>query len=147
MGVRVIHDTEDDYTALYCSTTMVAFGPVFGNDEKHGKNSQECALAFLHWLRVNGHRDARSYTDSELEDLMLAWLGANDRCWWVDLVISMRVADTDRCVPGSTRETCLDCREPVWLAPPTAGVLRANPGAPLVCTQCGVKRADASNKP
>jgi hypothetical protein len=52
MGVRIIYG--EDYTALYCSTTMTAFGPVIEN--------VETAEEFLEWLP----RDARQYSDAEL---------------------------------------------------------------------------------
>lgn len=45
MGVRLIVAENDDYTAMYDSTTMRAFGPVF----LHG----ESAEAFLKWLGVD----------------------------------------------------------------------------------------------
>jgi len=53
MGVRII--AGDDYAALYCSTTMFAFGPVL--------NDAEEAEGFLEWLPS----DARSYSEPELE--------------------------------------------------------------------------------
>ena len=53
MGVRII--AGDDYAALYCSTTMTAFGPVLNDSEE--------AEGFLEWLPD----DARSYSEPELE--------------------------------------------------------------------------------
>ncbi|HMA74379.1 MAG TPA: hypothetical protein VKP67_23250 [Xanthobacteraceae bacterium] len=53
MGVRIIAD--ENYAALYCSTTMFAFGPVMTDYEE--------AEGFLEWLPS----DARSYSEPELE--------------------------------------------------------------------------------
>ncbi len=56
MGVRILHDKEDDYCCLYCSVTMQVFGPImYSLDE---------AEEFLEYL---GKRDARRFTDKELE--------------------------------------------------------------------------------
>jgi hypothetical protein len=55
MAVRILED-KDGYKALYCSTTMTAFGPIFYEDDD--------VEAFLEWLP----KDARNYTDGELSD-------------------------------------------------------------------------------
>jgi hypothetical protein len=66
MGVRILYDDgrRRDYSgsqaALYCSTSDVAFGPVFS--EGHGRDADERAEAFLKFLKA----DARSYDDREL---------------------------------------------------------------------------------
>lgn len=54
MSCRVISNCEDDMACFYCSTTMLAFGPVMQNEEE--------ANDFLKWLPV----DPRRYPDSEL---------------------------------------------------------------------------------
>lgn len=82
MGVRVLHDVEDDQACLYCSTTDWAFGPVFSGDTPTRKDAQECALAFLAWLDHHKSKDARRYTDQELELVVSEWRGAEDRFGW-----------------------------------------------------------------
>jgi hypothetical protein len=54
-------------TALYCSTAMVAFGPVFASEIE--------ALAFLAWL---GDEDPRRLTEVELDARETAWRRALD---------------------------------------------------------------------
>jgi hypothetical protein len=55
MGVRIIENTEDGYKALYCSTTMTAFGSIFYEDDD--------VEDFLEWLGT----DARRLTQGELD--------------------------------------------------------------------------------
>jgi hypothetical protein len=57
MGCRILTDREDIYAALYCSTSMWAFGPIF-----HGKKE---AREFLDWLGVDPR--GIEFTDSVLE--------------------------------------------------------------------------------
>jgi hypothetical protein len=56
MGVRIIRG--EDYAAIYCSTSMTAFGPVFADGDE--------ADEFLQWLEEKTHTDARLFDDSEL---------------------------------------------------------------------------------
>ena len=63
MGVRVISDTETGESALYCSTTMWAFGPVFSDADQ--------AEAFLDWMEPT---DVRSLTDQALTARYLDFL-------------------------------------------------------------------------
>lgn len=68
MGVRILYDdgrrrdSSGSQAALYCSTSDVAFGPVFS--EGHNRDADERAEAFLKFLKA----DARSYSDRELLD-------------------------------------------------------------------------------
>ena len=55
MGVRILHNQDDDYCCFYCSCTMWAFGPIM--------YSYEEAEAFEEYLKV----DARRFTEKELE--------------------------------------------------------------------------------
>jgi len=55
MGCRIIRDKDDGYEVFYCSTTMVAFGPVMYED----------ADEFLQTLK----EDPRRYNVNELDDL------------------------------------------------------------------------------
>lgn len=82
MGVRIIHDREDDYAALYCSTTMTAFGDVFSGEEKLGLDAGEVANRFLAWLEANKHTDARRYDADEFGAVISEWWGAPDRFQW-----------------------------------------------------------------
>jgi len=55
MGCRIIRDKDDEYEVFYCSTTMVAFGPVMYGD----------AEEFIGWLK----EDPRRYYVIELDNL------------------------------------------------------------------------------
>jgi len=55
MSVHLLTDTDSGATALYCSTTDWAFGPVF--------EAREEAEAFLRWLRP---LDPRSMSEANL---------------------------------------------------------------------------------
>ena len=66
MSVSIIEG--EDYFALYCSTTMFAFGPLFGS-EFEVEQIQE----FLEWLP----QDARRYEDDELVHLQSVWVNLN----------------------------------------------------------------------
>ena len=75
MGVRILHDRESDVAALYCSTSDVAFGPLFyGTREREG---DERAEAFVKWLP----QDARRYTDRELMQQFVMWQGQEEDYW------------------------------------------------------------------
>ena len=60
MGVHVLED-KDGLKALYCSTTMHAFGPIFYEDDD--------VEEFLQWLP----NDARNYTDNDLNGKYYDW--------------------------------------------------------------------------
>jgi hypothetical protein len=66
MGVRILHNAEDDAAVLYCSTTDWAFGPVFENAAH--------AEAFVRWCFRTEGRDPRSFTDAGLQDAHHRWL-------------------------------------------------------------------------
>ena len=66
MGVRLITG-EDGETVLYCSTTMWAFGPVFGD--------ADTAEAFLDWMLPT---DVRSLSDNVLTERYLTFLTTAD---------------------------------------------------------------------
>lgn len=61
MGVKILEDKDDGYKCLYCSTTMIAFGNIFYEDED--------VEEFLTWLKV----DARTLTAKELENKIYEW--------------------------------------------------------------------------
>ncbi len=85
MSVRVLYDSEHDMAALYCSTSEVAFGPLFhdANDRQH--DADERAEAFLRWLQTcetwkdyakvveRTTRDARMLTDAGLLQAYADW--------------------------------------------------------------------------
>ena len=56
MSVRILRDAETGYACLYCSTAMVAFGPVFVDEET--------AARFLAFLPKGA--DPRTYSPAEL---------------------------------------------------------------------------------
>ena len=68
MGVKILYDGDNEHAALYCSTSEVAFGPIFHDD--HGHDARDRAELFLKWL---GPRDARQFTDRALLDLYGQW--------------------------------------------------------------------------
>ena len=74
MGVRILYDDgrrggySGSQAALYCSTSGVAFGPIFHND--HERDADERAEAFLRWLPT----DPRKYDDAELQSKYSEWL-------------------------------------------------------------------------
>ena len=74
MGVRILYDDgrrrnySGSQAALYCSTSDVAFGPVF--TEGYDRDADERAEAFLRWLQT----DPRRLTDSELQTKYSEWL-------------------------------------------------------------------------
>ena len=64
--------------ALYCSTTDVAFGPIFsdgGAPDYH--DADERAESFLRFLK----NDARTYSDAELQAEYSAWLTQESAQW------------------------------------------------------------------
>lgn len=82
MGVRVCHDREQRVAVLYCSTTGIAFGPVFEHDEAAEVED------FLGWLAeegadwaagegmtptCDGPHDARCWSASDLETIKVRW--------------------------------------------------------------------------
>ena len=94
MGVRVLYDREADRAALYCSTSDVAFGPIF-YDGDCAHDAQERAEAFLDWLTTTPHwatldkepligrgrHDARELTDAGLQAAYSQWL-ADEAAYW-----------------------------------------------------------------
>ena len=75
MGVRILHDRHNSLAALYCSTTDVAFGPVFTDGD--ARDSDERAEAFIKWLRT----DARRFTDAALLAKYSVWLAQESEQW------------------------------------------------------------------
>jgi hypothetical protein len=76
MGVRVLSDRNGQQAALYCSTTGVAFGPVFSDSDDH--DADERADAFVRWLPL----DARRYEDAHLLRKYSEWQ-AQEAAQWV----------------------------------------------------------------
>ena len=64
MAVEV---TGPEQVALFCTTSMWAFGPIF--------ESSHAAGAFLHWLADEGHGDPRGLDEAELARLHRRSLG------------------------------------------------------------------------
>lgn len=61
MGVRILENAEDGYKALYCSTTMTAFGSIFYEDDDVDD--------FLEWL----NKDPRLLDNKELDAKIYQW--------------------------------------------------------------------------
>lgn len=68
MGVRIIRDLEQGYSCMYCSTTMLAFGSIFYEDEEPDE--------FLEWLEP---QDPRSLTDKELSEKIHEWRNLKEK--------------------------------------------------------------------
>jgi hypothetical protein len=80
MGVRILHDDAGEMSALYCSTTGVAFGPVIEESQDEAgdhHDSVERAEAFLRWLPA----DARTYTDAQLMARYSDWRAQESAQW------------------------------------------------------------------
>lgn len=83
MAVAIISDVVDDTAALYCTTTMVAFGPVFTGPDAEGR-----AHVFLKWLREEGWdpslslmgsgRDPREYSPTHLSLIVDRWVRSTE---------------------------------------------------------------------
>lgn len=70
MGCRILYDAFQDLAALYCSSSDVAFGPVFYAGEiGDDPDAQSRAEAFLRWLRV----DPRGMLDADLLRAQSHW--------------------------------------------------------------------------
>lgn len=92
MGVRILHDRDQNYAALYCSTTARVFGPLFDDANEGDHDAQERAEAFLRFLP----QDARKYTDLELQDQFCAWLEQEPTQWQAEQdVEDAKSADDD----------------------------------------------------
>lgn len=80
MGVRILqadhqYPSSHSYAVMYCSTTMVAFGPVF--DDNDGHDAEERIELFLGWLPL----DARKYSSAELQTKYSEFLAIEDKLW------------------------------------------------------------------
>jgi len=65
MSVRILHDSEEHMSCLYCSTTGWAFGKIFNENEDPNE--------FLIWLENNCGIDPRRFTDKEFERKFYEW--------------------------------------------------------------------------
>jgi hypothetical protein len=74
MGIRILVDEANETAALYCSTTMSAFGPVF--TESDTKDAYERAYAFLEYVDNTYSKDLRTFDDKEIEHLYSKFLVA-----------------------------------------------------------------------
>jgi hypothetical protein len=74
MGVRILN--AGSQAALYCSTSEVAFGPIFHDDDDH--DADERAEAFLRWLAP---RDPREFIGDELEQKYAEWRAQEAAQW------------------------------------------------------------------
>jgi len=95
MGCRIIHDRDQNYAVLYCSTTMRTFdGPIFSDSEDHAHDAEERAEAFCRWLDstdtwwqyerhalLSGRRDPRQLTAAGLERAYSDWLAQEAEQW------------------------------------------------------------------
>ncbi len=77
MGVRILNNEADDLAVIYCSTSDVAFGPVFYEDsgDEGDRSASEKAEEFLDWLPV----DPRTLSESELAAKYNEWRDLTDK--------------------------------------------------------------------
>ena len=73
MGVRITshEQSETAVVALYCSTSVFAFGPVF-----HGWDAKAKARSYLAFIAETDGRDPRTIGDGDLGRLHGEWLTA-----------------------------------------------------------------------
>lgn len=64
----------DGHAAMYCNTTMVAFGPVF-EGTPGGPDGEDEASAFLDWAAAKGIKP-RQIPEHELTDAIAAFMKA-----------------------------------------------------------------------
>lgn len=90
MGVQILHDTRNNVACLTCSTSDVAFGPLFSDTDTH--DADERAEAFTRWLAtancatferslVTSRNDPREFTESGLMAAYTAWLAQEPAQW------------------------------------------------------------------
>lgn len=75
MGCRILYDGLKDIACLYCSTSDVAFGPLFSDDGEH--DAEERAESFVRWLLL----DPRRYDERELMAHYSTWLAQEAAQW------------------------------------------------------------------
>ena len=68
MGVRILNDTQDSVACFFCSTTEVAFGPLFHDEKEH--DASDRAESFLRYLKG---RDPRRMAQPELIAAHAVW--------------------------------------------------------------------------
>jgi hypothetical protein len=92
MSARILYDAECEIAALYCSTSEVAFGPLF--HDRDGYTGDERACAFCRWLETISYaqwqkfnpmlgswRDARLLPEAGLERAYGEWLAQEAEQW------------------------------------------------------------------
>lgn len=75
MSVHILSDGSEQ-ACLFCSTSGVAFGPVFRADKASGRDAYEQAETFLQWCYRVQHTDPRAWSDAELMAKYSEWLTA-----------------------------------------------------------------------
>ena len=113
MGCRVLYDRDEEMAALYCSTSGVAFGPLFHPtaDETAG----EVAERYL-----DSHRDPRHLSERDLAESVARFLDLV-RCTACDG--SGMVESEDPPPRGyfpalsDSRAPCRSCDETGWVRP------------------------------
>ena len=115
MSIQVVSNEYN--AALFCSTTMTAFGHVFSGNERHGLDAGEVAQVFLAWMRVDLRRlDEHAQLDKAQE--FMDWLESQDTGPDADDLERMAKTGEVRCIdcgdwttPEDTRRRCEDCHD------------------------------------
>lgn len=76
MGVRILSNSNDEMAALYCSTSDVAFGPLFYQSDEYSAEMR--AQSFLRYL---GALDARLFAEADLLQVYSDWLAQEADQW------------------------------------------------------------------
>ena len=80
MGLKILEDKDQQMAVLYCSTTDLAFGPVFYESEylrdEFGLklSAGEIAQAFIDWLPIDARKYPLDYSLDELSDLWVKFI-------------------------------------------------------------------------
>ena len=61
-------------------------------------------------------------------------------------VVSMKVEQLHYITPGSTQESCAGCGSLVSVAPSSHRFIDEHPGIQILCVECALSRAEASNE-
>lgn len=83
MGCRILVDKNTGETCFYCSSSMVAFGPIMDDETQ--------ALDFLDWMRddryairpdikhiLGNPNDPRSYSEKDLSELYYSFIRSRE---------------------------------------------------------------------
>lgn len=62
-----------------------------------------------------------------------------------DTIVCERLSPFSKSVPGSIESTCVQCSQPIWIAPTGQELLRRRPDVARLCTVCAMPVILAGN--